>query len=293
MCIRDRPYPVDAGWNQQLSRDTVDGTKFILTWTKSYDSYKLLENEIQKDTTWMRNLNRSIVIDKSFGFFYSYMRYKETYKAANPFDYLNYQDYLSKQDLVWLRGIKIPVTYTDSLAYEQAEDKSDAFMCRSFTAEVENILKRGIEKLKNPNIEAVLVDQYHDSLVKVVDDWQIGETQEFVDLLYGWTGEDVLLNIKETESSAFSDLDHKTEFFEKLIMMENYKNNVEMPGLITETNSLQINGNSVSWDVEGLNYFYDDFEMYVESRVVNNWAFIFTGIVVLLLLVMVVVRVFK
>ncbi len=63
-----------------------------------------------------------------------------------------------------------------------------------------------------------------------------------------------------------------------------------MPGLITATNSAMLNGNQVRWEFQGGNVMVRDFEMYAESRVMNYWAFILAGLVMLALVVMLVVK---
>ncbi len=42
-----------------------------------------------------------------------------------------------------------------------------------------------------------------------------------------------------------------------------------------------------------MSFFFEDYEMYVESRVMNYWAFVLSGIVVLLLLIALIVKIFK
>ena len=68
--------------------------------------------------------------------------------------------------------------------------------------------------------------------------------------------------------------------------MVEYDIEVEMPGLITATNSTQLLGNTVSWHIHSLSFYFDDYEMHVESRVVNYWAFVIAGVVLFLLLLL-------
>jgi len=60
--------------------------------------------------------------------------------------------------------------------------------------------------------------------------------------------------------------------------MKEYMNVVEMPGVITTTTSYMLKGNQVSWEVQPMAMLFADYEMSVVSRVVNNWAFIVTGV---------------
>jgi hypothetical protein len=91
----------------------------------------------------------------------------------------------------------------------------------------------------------------------------------------------------------FADYDKKMANIEYILAFQDYKEEVQLPGLITGTNSSIIKGNQVSWQVESSSFFITDFEMYAESRVINNWAFVVAGIVVLGLVVLLVVKAFR
>ena len=75
--------------------------------------------------------------------------------------------------------------------------------------------------------------------------------------------------------------------------LDGYTSVVEMPGMITATNSFEVVGNQVRWEVEAHPILFSDYEMYVESRVVNYWAFVLSGIVLALLIILLVYRTFR
>lgn len=63
----------------------------------------------------------------------------------------------------------------------------------------------------------------------------------------------------------------------------NDKNVVEMPGLILDTNSEEVDGNRITWETGNAQYFVYDYEMWAESRMVNRWAVWVTGILFILI----------
>ena len=69
---------------------------------------------------------------------------------------------------------------------------------------------------------------------------------------------------------------------------DSYANTVHMPGLILESNAPEIVGTQATWHTDFERLRLRPFEMSVESRVVNVWAFVFTGIVILVLIVLLV-----
>ncbi len=59
-------------------------------------------------------------------------------------------------------------------------------------------------------------------------------------------------------------------------------NSVIMHGLILGTNAKKIEGNQVSWEIKAEEFLIKDYEMWVESRIVNKWTIWVTGIVMVL-----------
>jgi len=287
------PYPIDDSWKMDFSKDTLNKDKFVLTYTKSFANSDELNNEINNDSSWRHQLKRSISIDDSFGFFYSYVSYNETIKAANPFSNLDYKDYLNDSDMLWLTGEKIAINSVDSSYIKDAEDKAEDYLQESFTEEIFTLLKDGIKDLNNPNIKPGLVDYYADSISNKVNEWDLNSTSEFVDYFATITGESDLENIKESKKIQMELIDKKIELLFDIFEMEDYSVTVEMPGLLTNTNSPTIKGNQVHWKVSTMSFLFRDFEMESESRIVNSNMFIVAGILLLLLVLLAAIKLWK
>ncbi len=58
-----------------------------------------------------------------------------------------------------------------------------------------------------------------------------------------------------------------------------------VPGVIVETNAQEVRGTTVVWRFNNEHLALADYRMTVESRVVNLWAMILSGIVVLMAVV--------
>ena len=287
------PYPIDKTWEVDFSKDTTNKDKFVLTYTKSFANSDELNNEIKNDSSWRHQLKRSISIEDSFGFFYSYLTYSETIKAANPFNIFDYRDYLNESDMQWLSGEKIAVNSVDSSYIKEAEDKAEDYLQESFTEEIYTLLKDGIKDLNNPNIKPELVDYYEDSISNKVSEWDLNSTSEFVDYFARITGKSDMENIKEPMKFQIDLLDKKIELLFDIFEMEDYSVTVEMPGLLTNTNSPTIKGNQVHWKVSTMSFLFKDFEMISESRIVNYNMFIIAGVLLLLLVVLAAIKLWK
>ncbi len=284
------PYPINDTWKREFKKDTANDENYILTYSKFFSNSNLLNKEISQDTGWRKKLNRIILVEKEFGFFYSYITYVEKITAANPFHEYDYKDYLNKEDMLWLTGKKLALNSSDSAKIKEADNKVDDYLQNAITEEIIAILKNGIEKLDNPAIKPDQVDSYRDSIETKINEWSNNSTLEFVDFYASWTNNTEIYKLKKIDSLQFVNLDIQVKLLMELLEMENYKVIVELPGIITETNSLSTLGNQVSWNVNPNSILLEDFSMTVESRVINIWMFVIAGIILLLFIVLIVIK---
>ena len=124
-----------------------------------------------------------------------------------------------------------------------------------------------------------------------IDRWDdFDSSWEFIDFLANWTGEEGVLDMDQNKTLAFDQIDKDMDFIEMVVMMQSFQSYVEMPGIITETNSPSFKGNLVNWQVSGISFLFVDNTMIVESRIVNTWAYVVAGIVLLMLIVLLVIK---
>lgn len=286
----DLPYPVDDTWVQSARKDTSSDGDYILTYTKTFKDSKQLNDEIGRDTGWRKQVNREIKVRKGFGFFYSYLTYRETWEAANPFSQLDYKDYLSEEDIHWLSGYQVVTNENDSMRMIEAEDKAEQFLYEAISAEIIIALENGARSLKSEELSGYDFRLYKDSIMQKMNEWDFKSARDFIDYYVEWTGDDRVLVLHEIESSVFDEIDRDILLLENVFGMEGHQVFVEMPGLITSTNSPSINGNQVSWKMSGMSFLFQDYEMSAQTRTVNKWAFVLAGIVLLLLVVVLVLK---
>lgn len=286
------PYPIDSSWAKEFVRDTSDSTVFVCTYSRSFKNADALNTEIQNDTSWRKQIKRDLEISKRFMFFYSFITYKQVYKAANPIAE-DYHGYLNKEDVLWISEAKKPLSKKDSIRYDSADSRLWEYWTNAIVNELIDDLERGLGQLDAPALKDFDLSIYRDSIKANALEWSDGKFEVAISALVRWSGNAELARLHNIEPPIFQDLDDMNTFLGNLIFSEKYTLEAEMPGLITETNSTMMHGNTVSWDLAALSFYFEDYEMYVESRVVNYWAFIVSGIIVLLLLIAVIVKIFR
>lgn len=284
------PFPVDETWVKTTSRDTAEKTKFIVQYSKSYKKDEELNKEIGLDTSKYRILDKEISIKKRFGFFYSYLTFKEVYKCANPFGNLDYKKYISGDALRMANGEEQVITPADSAFKKDSEDKILVYLEESVASELESITKEGIKKLNDPVLNLVDPAIYHDSLVVALDKSNFNKGSDVLGFYRKWSGADAFSRLDSLQPALFEEFDRKLEKLDDIFNLPGYTEEVEMPGLVTGTNSATLIGNKASWDFEAFPLFATDREFRIESRVVNYWAFGLAGIVLLGMIVFLVVK---
>jgi hypothetical protein len=286
----DLPFPVDESWARMPSKDTSDSTKYIMTYTKSFRNNVELNAEIKSDTSQYRNLERNISVTKKFRFFFSYLTFKEVYKSANPFTQLDYRKYLTEEEILWATGLKIPYNPADSARKDEADDKFSEFLISSAVGEVESTMQDGIKRLNYPQLNPAYISVYHDSLYKNLDGWNFKDGDDILALYHKWSGNEAFLLLNDLKPPLFEDFTKKMDKLGTVFELEGYTEEVEMPGLITATNSAMLNGNQVRWEFQPMSVMIRDFEMSAESRVINYWAFVLAGVVMLAFMVLLVIK---
>jgi len=288
----DLPYPIDESWAKTTEVDTTDKEKdvYTLVYSKTFKNSKQLDKVISQDTGWRKQLDRSIEIKKRYGLFYSYLTFMETVPATNPFTVLDYRDYLSEEDLRWLSN-KVPVTPADSTYLEELDERAFKYVAASAMEELYQTIIEGVVKLGNPELTIKDIELYKDSIIDKDNDPDYNHSFDaFYEYYARWSNDTTIYLLKELEPPLFSVLNPKLEAFNNVFDMEQYVNEVELPGLITETNSVELQGNRVKWDVDSWSIMFEDREMYIESRVINVWGFILVGIVLLSLLFLIIYK---
>jgi hypothetical protein len=289
----DLPFPVDETWSRTFSKDTADTTRFLVTYSKAYRNSDILNNDLKSDTSVYRFLDKKVSIHKKSGFFFSYITFREVYKCANPFTTLDYRKYISEADIRISNGTEIPLTPADSAHKKEADDNILDYILKSAVAELETITSDGIRKLGDESLNTVNLAVYHDSLCAEIERTDFKKGEDVLDMYANLSGNEAFLKLKSLQPPLYQEFDQKLTRLDTLLELAGYKEIVEMPGLITGTNSAKLNGNQVSWDFETISLLVCDTEFFAESRVINLWAFSLSGFVIFFLVTILVIRSFR
>lgn len=217
--------------------------------------------------------------------------------------------YQPNEDVLRLRKDsldKIKLTHADSLKMEKKkediEKRYNEWLAESIFNNIYEILAERAEKIKGKDISRDIVMAAKDSIYAVLkrddklsmddENRSIGQSRNAqspfgLDVILTEASHhfpvDKLSQSQSLDSLAYEEIDHRYNRMQS-ITSNTYGNQLLMPGIITSTNAKSMNGNILSWEIEPGEFFFYDFVMSAESRMMNKWAFWTSGFIVLLLL---------
>ncbi len=317
--------PTDSTWEIKTWREVEDSTKekpdslYCYSARKKFKNYSELNKDLMIDSDIFNLIRIETKLKKKFRWFFTYFEYKEAYNKYFPFNRKPSEDYLTHEEVKYVLSEDdgknyrynpqldkfIPIDEADTNIKLSEREKARA-------KELENDIETRFEKWQKDNI----YEAYYTSLLKSINqtnskvfEYLQKNKQEFFDSLNSNINLDFVDNEDDLEenkylfiskTAEFLDLDsieidkinneELQNFFNKLSFLNfsiwyTYKNEIIMPGLLIHTNSKKIEKGSSKWEFRIEDFYSTNFEMYAESRIVNKWAIVLSGLLVTLLLV--------
>ncbi len=138
------------------------------------------------------------------------------------------------------------------------------------------------KELNDPLLNESNLLSKKDTLFQIIVNENNDDIDEILESFSAVLGTKSIFNLKDQLSAELVAMEKKGDFMWEA--SGDYTNEVIMPGLIIDTNAPSIEGNKVIWKFESKRFAYTDYTMWVESRVVNTWAVVISGLAVLLIL---------
>ncbi len=283
--LPDRAYPVpsDSSWALEWKETGEKDMKYEFTARKAFASPEDLVSEYarQPDTG---SVKLSISLEKHFEWFYTYIDYRELYVFRNPFQRLPASGYFSPGEIETVRR----GGDDDSLG-KKVEEWDFRNVFEEFYARLIDGVGAGDSVVNRASLENAKGEMLR--LVKrdtsKSDEAQVRNTLRL--LAAALRAKDIS-RYEGVVAKVIADVDSMRE---KRKLDDHWISSVVMPGLLVGTNGEAVEGNEVRWKFEGMQLLVTDFPMEARSRVTNVWAFVVTGLAVLLILVPAILRLFR
>jgi hypothetical protein len=267
---RSFPIPLDSSWTITYNMPDKESQAKEQVARKWFPNVKALNREYIQDPDTAMIIHISQKLKKKFRWFNTYYYYEEIYHAMDPFKNVPIAEYFTREEL------DLYYINADTLDF----DKRTTEWWNKAT--FESFYKNLTDSLRAQHSEEILnsLVTYKDSLNSLILMDKLSE-DSLILCMKALLAKQMNDSVKTTTLHVLHDTDHKTEFF--MNGLNDYTNEVIMPGLILDTNAKDIEGNSVQWKFDYNRFIWEDYTMWVESRVVNRWAMIATGILCVIL----------
>jgi hypothetical protein len=277
-------FPTDSTWT--FARRHIKDSSWTSTASKVFTDGAALEKALNADK--QLSLHVRIQSTKRFLWFTTEYTYRETILSFNQFHAVPLEKYISPSELEgWLHYEIEKAPYPsveDSLRLKKSSQRAEEWDSRNKFESYYGILEEGASKLTDSGALRQRLSMAKETLytrcAKPINDSRL----DTLPLIFQNTLKD-----PRVSGLFIAQSDSLREFEARLVFQQNmlatpYKSaNVVMPGLIVETNAPSIEGNKLTWK-EFLGACYAvDYPMWARSRVINWWAVVLTGAVIVVL----------
>ena len=287
------PAVRDPSWESEW--EVIEDDKHRLTLTRSFKNFKDFNITMNPDDS-LPKIRINSALTRKFRWFFSYIEYTEFLMPNNPFNRLDWRDYLT-QDEVELIAMdeeerEEDLRFYDDL-YSETENNFEKYLYRSGFEEFYHYFKKAAENSPESGVTVELLEEKKEEIYdSLFSKGNLEDTDDFLEhfsAVLDSTGVEIIV---ENNQEFIKYFDAKIDFFNECLD-DNYYFSIKMPGLLIDTNSEQIEGSTLSWEVDFFDFYFSGLEMTAESRVINVWAFVVAGVIILSLLVGLLLNLFR
>jgi len=284
----DFPLPLDATWEREIQKS--DDKRFILTATRLFRDADEM-SEALKGTTG-KTLGLRAELQRQFQWFFTKLRYRETWLNFDPFQAVPVTDYLSPTEVDFFIRHELSKepypTEGDSLALKDASERFEKWHAANLFEAYYRAFMDGVKKLNDPRLTPASVAAAKDKLCEKSKQYLEKNKIDTLKLIFrGVLKTPTVQKAMAANPEGFEDYMARLRFLDG-IMENSYHSNIIMPGLIVQTNASALDGSKASWEDYIKFCLLRDTDLIVESRITNWWAIVVTGIIVAALLILLV-----
>ncbi len=290
-----------SGWDVDVRRvesedndvSNVDKKKtdMQITFTKHFASVAAMNEELNKNADTLFQIDAKF--EKQFRWFYTYLNYSETYKAADRFRVIKQSDYFTSEEYAFIdrmpaRGSR--VSPADSLYAESLNKKIfDHYSMDGIIAEHFEFMRESFIKYNMGDDALKKLEESRPGIVEILTESDNDQGDDAVptddDLILLDLIDSLVVPLPRPEMDAdyikFNDEFEKRLNFMSWVSDGTFTQHIEMPWAVVENNADSVAGNRLTWEPPIMKFLLSDYTMRATSRKMNTWAVILSGLIVL------------
>lgn len=265
--------------SRESSAENKEKPKLNLTFTKHFSSVDDANREMNDENDTAFHISSSF--KKENQWFYTYMEYRDTYRALNLFNAVPKEQYFTREDFEFIERLPAEgtaISSADSLYLARLNEKIfDLYGSRT-------IFEEFYQHLLSTVRTHVVPSQWQDTLARRKEQLY----QRFVevgnedgDFLAVVDNLDIPLSPQASESIQHkaADIEKRLEFLSEAYSGR-YVHSIRMPWKVVESNADSVVNNQLFWRPPVVKFLLSDFTMTAKARKMNVWAVVVSGIVV-------------
>ncbi len=285
------PIPRDSTWtiSKKMEGEKKGDKNLTYTARKAFRNVRDLNAELGLRKDSVLQVQISVALDKRFRWFNTFYVYRETYKASCPFSRVSISEFLNTKELE-LYYQMVDTLDKDTLGLDK---KFNAWNERAVLEDLYRVLLHEAETIQDPALTPRTIAIRKDQLFRVLqsDSIDLGKDQKLLQFLETFFRTKSVRKMSPAIIRFGKEFETKQAFLSQM-MDDRYTNQTVLPGIVLNTNAQGIEGGKAVWKFNGRRFLWADFEMRMESRVVNRGALyitaalllaVFAGIAVLVL----------
>jgi hypothetical protein len=262
------------GWkitSEKLKREE-DKTQFKLTFEKSYPSVEAVNMDLDQESDTLFRIHAAF--EKKFRWFYTYMRYSETFRPIDRLKMVKANDYFNAEDRSFINrlpGEGAVISKADSLYLQLLNEKIyDHYANMGLFNEQFDIIREVVKRNTTEKKWLDTLDKNKDFIFRKLDDME-------GDPLFASKMADSL-GIPLPKEKAIVDFNLLSKDLNSRIGFMGYardgkyQNSIEMPWPVITSNADSVAGNKLFWKPLATKFAIQEYEMFGESRKLNWWA---------------------
>jgi len=288
-----------VGWTYELDRvpeEDGDDTDLRITFRKSFQDVEMMNAELNREADTLFRIESTF--KKKFRWFYTYLEYAETIKAADRFKQIDQQAYFTPEEYSFIDRLPAEgslVSKADSLFAENLNKKifdeysRDAILAEHFAYMKEKFREYGLgadaeRKLeeKREEIVAYLLEiesEDEDAFIPVEDELN------FINIIDSLVVELPRPRIDQ-DYETFNEAYEKRLSFMSWVGDGKFTNQIEMPWKLISSNADSVMDNRLNWYPPTMKFLLTDYRMEAESRKLNIWTVAVSILVILFTLIL-------
>ncbi len=279
----------DHGWSTivtKLQKETKEKSeqKNWIAFSKHFSSIDEMNSELNTSSDSLFHIKSTF--KKKFRWFYTYIEYTETFAPINRFKMLSISDYLTKEDYQFINRLPhegSSISKADSLFLQMLNVKiMDEYVNMAIFNEEYDILTKVMQRSRMDKKWYDTLAKKRELMFSIIDDIK-GDgdlAMEMADTLQIPLPRDQAM--KDTKELS-RDLNSRMSFM-SFAKDGKYKNSIDMPWQVIETNADSVSGNKLFWRPASVKFLVTDYVMYSRSRKPNLWAVLISGAFILITL---------